>query len=129
MAQSGHPARRVAVGERSDAVLRTAMATLLRMRDEGETWSPTPARPCRSGRPARSRRRAEGGLDPRLQLQRGQQGFRHHLDRGRFHQLHQGPAAGDQGHQDAFAGIKSEQEINDLIAYLKSFDENGQTKQ
>jgi cytochrome c len=33
------------------------------------------------------------------------------------------------GTKMAFAGIKNEQEIKDLVAYLKSFDESGQTKQ
>lgn len=39
------------------------------------------------------------------------------------------PRAAIKGTKMAFAGIRNEQEIKDLVAYLKSFDENGQSKQ
>ena len=50
------------------------------------------------------------------------------LGRGRVPRIHQGPAREDPGTKMVFAGIKSENEIKSLWAYLKQFDAEGKKK-
>ena len=49
-------------------------------------------------------------------------------DEAHFRRLHQGSARQDPGTKMVFAGIKSENEITSLWAYLKQFDAAGKKK-
>ena len=54
--------------------------------------------------------------------------FRHHLGRGFIPRIHQGAEGENSGTKMVFAGIKNENEANDLWAYVSSFDKDGKSK-